>query len=169
MSLPHPSNPSESLWQPASVRVLIADDNDLYAEALALTLDLEPGIELVGRARNGAEAVELAVTLETDVVLMDLDMPVLDGLGATRAVLEALPSSRVVMVTASADDEDERRAHEAGVAAYVRKGGFAGELFDAIFGARERSRPQAAPPESPPVRPPRSRGTAATHALRAFQ
>ena len=169
MSLPHPSNPPESLRQPASLRVLIADDNDLYAEALALTLDLEPGIELVGRARNGAEAVELAVKLETDVVLMDLDMPVLDGLGATRAVLEALPSTRVVMVTASADDEDERRAHEAGVVAYVRKGGFAGELFDAIFGARGRSRPRPAQPERPPERLPRSPGGAAMSALHAFQ
>jgi DNA-binding NarL/FixJ family response regulator len=169
MSLPHPSNPSESLWQPASLRVLIADDNDLYAEALALTLDLEPGIEVVGRARNGAEAVELAAELETDVVLMDLDMPVLDGLDATRQVLDALPSTRVVMVTASADENDRRRAEEAGVAAYVRKGGFAGELFDAIFGSRERSRPRAAPPEPPPARPPRSHGAAATHALRAFQ
>jgi DNA-binding NarL/FixJ family response regulator len=169
MSLPHPSNPSESLWQPASLRVLIADDNDLYAEALALTLDLEPGIEVVGRARDGAEAVELAAELETDVVLMDLDMPVLDGLGATRQVLEALPSIRVVMVTASADEDDRRRAEEAGVAAYVRKGGFAGELFDAIFGSRERSRPRAAPPEPLPARPPRSHGAAATHALRAFQ
>jgi DNA-binding NarL/FixJ family response regulator len=169
MSQPHPSNPSESLWQPASLRVLIADDNDLYAEALALTLELEPGIELVGRARNGAEAVELAVKLETDVVLMDLDMPVLDGLGATRAVLEALPSTRVVMVTASADDEDERRAREAGVVAYVRKGGFAGELFDAIFGARERSRPRAEPPERLPERPPRAPGGVAMSALHAFQ
>lgn len=169
MSLPHPSNPSESLWQPAGLRVLIADDNDLYAEALALTLDLEPGIEVVGRARNGAEAVELAAELETDVVLMDLDMPVLDGLGATRRVLEALPSTRVVMVTASADEDDRRRAEEAGVAAYVRKGGFAGELFDAIFGARGRSRPRAAPPEPPPGRPPRSHAAAATRVLRAYQ
>jgi DNA-binding NarL/FixJ family response regulator len=176
MSLPHQPNRPEQLWQPAPVRALIADDSELYSEALALTLELEPGIEVVGRARDGTEAVELALSLRPDVVLMDLDMPVLDGIEATKAVLYGLPETRVVMVTASADEDDRLRAEEAGVSAYVRKGGFAGELFDAIFGSRERSaRPGASeaqperPPARSPARPPRRRGPTTMRALRAFQ
>ncbi len=168
MMLPQPP-PPEPLRQPAGLRALIADDSDLYAEALALTLELDPGLEIVGRARDGNEAVELSLALRPDVILMDLDMPGLDGIEATRAVLQELPASRVVMVTASADEEDRRRAMEAGVDAYVRKGGFAGELFEAIFGSRERPARPAAPPEQPPARPPRRRAGPTMRALRAFQ
>jgi DNA-binding NarL/FixJ family response regulator len=169
MSLPHHPNRLDELWQPAPMRALIADDSDLYTEALLLTLALEPGIEVVGRARDGTEAVELALSLRPDVVLMDLDMPGVDGVEATKAVLHGLPATRVVMVTASADESDRLRAEEAGVAAYVRKGGFAGELFDAIFGSRERSGPQPQPPERPPGQRPRQRGPTTMRALRAFQ
>jgi DNA-binding NarL/FixJ family response regulator len=169
MSLPHQPSRPEQLWQPAPLRALIADDSELYSEALALTLELEPGLEVVGRARDGMEAVELALSLRPDVVLMDLDMPVLDGIEATKAVLRGLPAARVVMVTASANDSDRLRAEAAGVAAYVRKGGFAGELFDAIFGSRERSPRPAGPPEPPPARPPRPRGPTTMRALRAYQ
>jgi DNA-binding NarL/FixJ family response regulator len=174
MSLPHHPNGPEELWQPAPMRALIADDSDLYTEALLLTLELEPGIEVVGRARDGTEAVELALSLRPDVVLMDLDMPGLDGIEATKAVLHGLPATRVVMVTASADESDRLRAEEAGVAAYVRKGGFAGELFEAIFGSRERtgrerSGRRSQPPAPPPARPPRQRGPTTMRALRAFQ
>jgi DNA-binding NarL/FixJ family response regulator len=151
------------------LRALIADDSDLYAEALALTLELEPGLAVVGRARDGSEAVELALALRPDVILMDLDMPAIDGIAATKAVVQALPSTRIVMVTASADEGDRRRAMDAGVVAYVRKGGFAGELFDAIFGATERSAERAAQPEPQPARPPRRRAGPTMRALRAFQ
>ena len=173
MSLPHQPTQPEQLWQPARLRALIADDSELYAEALVLTLELDPGIEIVGHAHDGQEAVELSLSLEPDVVLMDLDMPVLDGIEATKAVLRELPDTRIVMVTASADEEDRHRAEAAGVAAYVRKGGFAGELFEAIFGARERSaRRRAEPserhPERSPTRPPRTRGAMTMRALRAF-
>jgi DNA-binding NarL/FixJ family response regulator len=167
MSLPHPPTRSDELWQPARLRALIADDSDLYSEAIALTLELEPGIELVGRACDGSEAVELTLSLRPDVVLMDLDMPGLDGIEATKAVLAAMPSVRVVMVTASADDLDRRRAEEAGVSAYVRKGGFAGELFQAIFGTSSGSRRRAARAEPPRGRPPRQRGPETTYGLPA--
>jgi two-component system response regulator DesR len=167
MSLPHSPSRPDQLWQPARLRALIADDSDLYAEAITLTLELEPDIEVVGRARDGKEAVDLALSLRPDVVLMDLDMPALDGIEATTEIRSAVPSVRVVMVTASAEDSDRRRAEAAGVAAYVRKGGFAGELFQAIFGTSEGSRRRAARPEPPRARPPRQRVRATTHELPA--
>ena len=169
MSLPHHHPSSEQLWQPARLRALIADDSELYAEAIVLTLELEPGIEIVGLARDGKEAVELSLSLRPDVVLMDLDMPVLDGIEATKAVLRQLPDTRIVMITGSADEEDRRQAEAAGVAAYVRKGGFAGELFEAIFGARARSPRRSPQPEPPQARPTQPRGAVTMRALRAFQ
>ena len=167
MSLPHHHTRPEQLWQPARLRALIADDSELYAEALVLTLELEPSVEVVGHARDGQEAVDLSLSLRPDVVLMDLDMPVLDGIEATKAVLRELPDTRIVMVTGSADENDRRQAEAAGVAAYVRKGGFAGELFEAMFGSRGRSGRRSTRAEPPPARPPRSRGAVTMRALRA--
>jgi DNA-binding NarL/FixJ family response regulator len=132
---PHSSLRPEPFGHPARLRVLLADDHDLFAEALSVTLALDERVEVAGRARNGREAVQLARTLRPDVVLMDLDMPVLDGIGATRRVRRLSPAPRVVVVTSSSSAEDERQALEAGAAAYVRKGGCASELFEAIFAA----------------------------------
>jgi DNA-binding NarL/FixJ family response regulator len=115
--------------------VLLADDNDLFVEALTVTLELDGRVEVVGRARDGREAITLAASLHPDVVLMDVNMPVLDGVEATREVRQVTPETRVVVVTSSTSAEDERRAREAGARAYVRKGGFAAELFDAVFAA----------------------------------
>lgn len=114
-------------------RVLIADDNAFFLEALMITLKVDERIEIVGRAQHGREAVELASSLHPDVVLMDLDMPVLDGIEATRGVLEVSPATRVVVLTASSSADDERRAREAGANAYLRKGCPAADLFDAIL------------------------------------
>ena len=169
MSLPHEPLRPDELWQPGPIRALIADDSDLYSEALALTLQLEPGIEIVGRAADGREAVELALSLRPDVVLMDIDMPFMDGVEATKAVLRELPSTRIVIVTGSTAAEDKRRAEKAGVAAYVHKGGFAGELFDAIFRSRERSARREEQPEQPPARPPRRRAGPTMSAQRALR
>jgi DNA-binding NarL/FixJ family response regulator len=104
------------------IRVLIADDHQLFAETLALTLDLDPRVNVVGSARNGKEAVRLAHELEPDAVLMDLEMPVLDGFEATRVLARELPSCPVVVLTASLSPEDAHRARSAGAAAYLTKG-----------------------------------------------
>src|SRR5438094_6901345 len=85
----------------APVRVLIVDDHALFAEALMLTLGIDARIEVVGHAVSGREAVLLARTLRPEVVLMDLHMPGMDGIEATKAVLRELPSVRVIMVTAA--------------------------------------------------------------------
>jgi DNA-binding NarL/FixJ family response regulator len=115
------------------LRIVIADDHPFFVEALALTLELDERIEIAGRARHGKEAVELASDLRPDVVLMDLDMPVLDGIEATRGVRGVSPDSRVVVLTASTSAEDERRAREAGAVAFLRKGCHTADLFKAIF------------------------------------
>jgi DNA-binding NarL/FixJ family response regulator len=115
------------------VRVLIADDHQLFAESLGLTLNIDDRLELVGTARNGKEAVQLAQELRPDVVLMDLDMPVLDGIGATREVRRSLPNCEVVVLTASLAVEDAHRARSAGAAAYLTKGCFMRDLIDAVL------------------------------------
>jgi CheY-like chemotaxis protein len=120
-------------WHTDRRRVLIADDHPFFIEAVAITLKVDKRIEIAGRAQHGREAVELASSLHPDVVLMDLDMPVLDGIEATRGVLRVSPASRVVILTASNSAEDQRRARAAGADAYLRKGCDAAELFNAIF------------------------------------
>jgi DNA-binding NarL/FixJ family response regulator len=117
----------------SELRIVIADDHPFFVEALALSLELDERIEIVGRARHGKEAVELASSLHPDVVLIDLDMPVLDGISATRGVRRVSPPSRVIVLTASTSPDDERRAREAGAVAFLRKGCHSTDLFNAIF------------------------------------
>ena len=104
------------------LRVLIADDHQLFAETLGLTLDFDERVEVAGSAGNGKEAVRLALELKPDAVLMDLEMPVLDGVHATRLLRRLLPACPVVVLTASLSPEDAHRARSAGAAAYLTKG-----------------------------------------------
>jgi DNA-binding NarL/FixJ family response regulator len=120
------------------IRVLIADDHRLFAEALEAILASESAVEVVGRARNGAEALELALELEPDVVLMDISMPVMDGVEATRRILEARPAACVLMLTGSNAAVDVDRSRDAGAAGYVTKDRIASELVEAILGAAGR-------------------------------
>jgi DNA-binding NarL/FixJ family response regulator len=114
------------------IRVLIADDHRLFAEALEAILAGESSIEVVGRARNGSEALELALELEPDVVLMDISMPVMDGVEATRRIREARPDACVLMLTGSSATADVDRSRDAGAAGYVTKDRIASQLVDAI-------------------------------------
>jgi DNA-binding NarL/FixJ family response regulator len=114
------------------IRVLIADDHGLFLEALETILAHDDRLELVGRARDGAEAVELTERLQPDVVLMDISMPVLDGIEATRRIRALVPHACVLMLTGSNSRYDVDRSREAGAAAYVTKDRIAGELVDAI-------------------------------------
>lgn len=114
------------------LRVLLADDDDLYALSVAVSLQAYGWIDVVGRARDGAEAVDLALRLHPDVVLMDGRMPRLDGYEATRRLLAEEPRSCVLMVTSSSDTCDRRRSREAGAAAFVLKADGHDAIADAL-------------------------------------
>jgi len=116
-------------------RVLVVDDDTLYAEAATAILDREGRFDVVGRAADGREAVELALALRPDVVLMDIDMPVMDGLEATRSLRRLLPSARVVVVTSSASDADRCGARGAGAHAFLTKGLGSEALVEATLSA----------------------------------
>jgi DNA-binding NarL/FixJ family response regulator len=114
------------------VRVLIADDHRLFVESLMLMLEVEDEIEVVGQAADGREAAALTEVLRPDVVVMDLDMPVMDGFEATSSVRRTSPRTQVVVLTGSRDPDDERRAFSAGAAAYLHKDTSVDELRETI-------------------------------------
>jgi DNA-binding NarL/FixJ family response regulator len=117
---------------PSKIRVLIADDHRLFAEALDAILASEPEIEVVGRARNGQEAIEQALALKPDVILMDIAMPVVDGVEATKQIRKKQRKACVLMLTGSNARADVARAREAGAAAYITKDRIAAQLIEAI-------------------------------------
>lgn len=114
------------------IRVLIADDHRLFVESLMLMLEVGDDIEVVGRAADGREAAALAAILHPDVVVMDLDMPVMDGFEATESVRNQSPRTHVVVLTGSRDPEDERRALAAGAEAFLHKDTSVDDLRDTI-------------------------------------
>jgi DNA-binding NarL/FixJ family response regulator len=115
--------------------VLIADDHTLFAEALEAILDTDDRIAVVGRAKNGEEAVELASSLGPDVVLMDISMPVLDGIQATKRITDADPTACILVLTGSDSPLDIDAARRAGASGYVTKDRIAAELVQAILDA----------------------------------
>jgi two-component system, NarL family, nitrate/nitrite response regulator NarL len=115
------------------VRVLIADDEPLFVEMVEALLENEGRIEVVGTATNGEEAVELATSLRPDVTLMDISMPLLDGIEATRRIRESEPDACILMLTGSSTFADVNRSREAGVAAFLTKDRLATQLVDAIL------------------------------------
>jgi DNA-binding NarL/FixJ family response regulator len=103
------------------LRIVVADDQRAVREALATVLDAEPGFEVVGLAADGEEAVELAHRLSPAVVLMDLRMPNVDGVAATRRLAAELPDVKVVVLTTFADDASIMGALEAGALGFLTK------------------------------------------------
>jgi DNA-binding NarL/FixJ family response regulator len=116
----------------APIRVLTADDQRVVREGLAMVLGLLPGIEVVGAAADGDEAVALARDLEPDVVLMDLRMPRCDGVEATRQLREQAPQVKVIVLTTYADDQSVLEALRAGARGYLTKDAGAEEIRRAI-------------------------------------
>ena len=115
----------------APVRLLLADDHTMLRQGLRRSLQ-EFGIDVVGEAADGHQAVELARRLRPDVVLMDVSMPVLDGVEATRAVRREVPGAQVVMLTMHSDTDVVARALQAGAAGYLVKDCSIEEVVDAV-------------------------------------
>ncbi len=122
-----------------AITVLIADDHRLFAEALEAILAADRRIEVLAHAADGREAVDLARRLHPDVVLMDINMPVLDGIEALEELQGNGNDSRILMLTASNARDDVDRARRAGADGYVTKDRIAAELIDAIIEIAGRS------------------------------
>jgi DNA-binding NarL/FixJ family response regulator len=114
------------------IRVLIADDHALFRRGLASVLDEEQDIELVGQASDGAEAVTRAGEALPDIVLMDIRMPKVSGIEAARAMKEAAPSAKIVMLTISDEEEDLFEAIRSGASGYLLKDIPLDEVADAV-------------------------------------
>ncbi len=114
------------------VRVLIADDHQIMRQGLRSLIERETNMEVVAEARDGREAVKLAVETHPDVVIMDVAMPNLNGIEATRSIVENEPNTRVIALSMHADAQFIARMLEAGAAGYVLKDGAFEELTDAI-------------------------------------
>jgi DNA-binding NarL/FixJ family response regulator len=114
------------------IRVLLADDQRVVREGLEMLLGLLPGIEVVGTAADGEEAVRLAVARAADVVLMDLRMPRVGGIEATRRLADARPAARVIALTTYADEPTVLSALRAGARGYLTKDAGADEISRAI-------------------------------------
>ena len=113
-------------------RVLIADDHALVRDGIRMMLTGEPGIEVIAEAKNGREALELCRELKPDLVLMDVRMPEMDGLEATRAIKDEFPTTSVLMVTSNESPEYLLDAIRAGAAGYVLKEATRSELLDSV-------------------------------------
>jgi DNA-binding NarL/FixJ family response regulator len=116
----------------SAIKILIADDQSLFREGLRTLLSVQPGFEVVGEAANGEEALRLAAFLHPQVILMDVRMPVLDGVAATRRLHTAQPACRVIVLTTFDDDEYVFEALRAGAAGYLLKDVASDKLFEAI-------------------------------------
>jgi len=117
------------------IRVLLVDDHAVVREGLRTFLDLQDGIEVVGEAADGLDGVAAAERLRPDVVLMDLVMPRLDGVGAMRELRDRLPGARVIVLTSFADDDRLLPAVQAGAAGYLLKNAEPQELARAVRAA----------------------------------
>jgi DNA-binding NarL/FixJ family response regulator len=129
----------EAALRPSSdtARVLVADDEPLFVEMVRALLTAE-GIEVVGTAQDGKEAVEKTLALTPDVTLMDISMPVLDGIEATRRIRDHVPTACVLVLTGSTALAEVDRARKAGASAFLSKDRIAAELISTIAGLAKR-------------------------------
>jgi DNA-binding NarL/FixJ family response regulator len=115
-----------------SIRVLLVDDQALFREGLETLLSVHKDIQVVGQAGNGKEAVDLALELRPDVILMDIQMPALNGIGATRRLKHSLPDCRVIALTTFDDKETVIEALRAGAVGYLLKDVGSAQLAESI-------------------------------------
>ncbi len=120
-----------------AIKILIADDQSLFREALKTLLCAYPGLDIIGDASNGEEALRLAFTLSPDVVLMDLRMPIMDGVEATRKIVKLGKNIKVIVLTTFDDDETVFEGLRAGAVGYLLKDVSAEKLIEAIRAAHK--------------------------------
>jgi DNA-binding NarL/FixJ family response regulator len=126
-----------------AVRVLIVDDQTLFRTGLASLMSEDEHVEVVGQAVDGADAVKQAVRLKPDVVLMDIKMPNLDGIEATRQIIEAVPGAKVLMLTTFETDSQVIQALKAGASGYVLKDSSAAAIVSSIVAVMSGERVMA--------------------------
>jgi len=146
------------------VRVVVADDHPAIREGLQVLLTSSPGVEVIGQAGTGVEAIRLADQLQPDIIIMDLHMPELDGIAATREIVQASPHIRILVLTMLEDDDSVFAAIRAGAHGYLLKGAGREELTRAVAavndgdliigpGIAQRARTFFAPPPPPTLAP----------------
>jgi NarL family two-component system response regulator LiaR len=114
------------------IRVLFVDDHEMVRIGVSAYLSAQPDSDVVGEADNGRRGVELALSLRPDIILMDLVMKEMDGIEATRQIIEQWPEAKVIIVTSFLDDEKVYPALEAGATSYMLKTSKAGEIANAV-------------------------------------
>jgi DNA-binding NarL/FixJ family response regulator len=123
------------------IRILLADDQGNVRKGLRMRLELEDGLNVVGEAADGASALALARTLSPDLILMDVEMPGMDGIAATEQLVKESPDCPVVVLTIHDDPTTRERARSAGACGFVSKHEIDGSLVDAIHKACPRAFP----------------------------
>jgi DNA-binding NarL/FixJ family response regulator len=124
----------------APIRIVVADDHPVVREGLAAILRRQPDMEVVGEAANGREALALCLSHQPDLVLMDLRMPVMDGVTATEAIQRGSPHTRVIVLTTYDSDEEIYQALRAGARGYLLKDVAREELLEALRGVHAGGR-----------------------------
>jgi len=119
---------------PETIRILIVDDHAEFRQGLRAMLQSAPEVELVGEGADGAQAVQLALTLQPDIIMMDLQMPKLNGVDATRQIVYASPHIGVIMLTMYDDDDSVFAAMRAGARGYLLKGALKAEVLHTVQG-----------------------------------
>ncbi len=114
------------------ITVLIADDHAIVREGLRLLLETDPDIQVVAEAENGRVAVQETIRVQPDVVLLDIEMPLLNGVEAAARIREEAPATRVLILTTYDGDQIVRKCHRAGAAGYILKETVGSQLFEAI-------------------------------------
>jgi two-component system NarL family response regulator len=125
----------------AGIRVLVADDHELFRRGLKMVLESEDGIEVIGEAADGEEAVAKASELAPDVVLMDVRMPRVNGIEATRRIRQSSPSIPIIVLTVSDEKDDLDEAVRAGATAYLLKEVSIEEVADAVRAVMTEKQP----------------------------
>jgi len=114
------------------IKILLVDDHEMVRIGVSAYLQVQPDMEVIGEAVNGLEAVEKALELRPDIILMDMVMPVMNGAEATKAIIEQWPEAKVMIITSFLDDDKVYPALEAGAISYILKTSNAKRIADAI-------------------------------------